>query len=176
MSDVIPTMAVMPITTPRMVRLERILLLRRVSIAMRTTSPARLLFTAQCLDGVERRGARRGIHPEEEPDGCGNADAEHDRPRLEPRRQRGDRRDGHGGQEPEGDADDAAEDRQRDRLGEHLRQDVGAPGPRGFAQADPRVPPLPTLSMMFMIAEPPTTSDRGTTPTGTAKMPARGRL
>src|ERR1044072_9570000 len=113
MSEVIPTMAVMPSTTPRIVSDERILLLRRVSSAMRTTSPARLLFTAQCLDGVQRRGARCGIHPEEQSDGGGDADAEDDRPRLEPGRQRRHGGDGHRGQEAERDADDAAEDRQR---------------------------------------------------------------
>ena len=56
MSEVMPTMAVMPITTPRMVSAERILLVRKVSSAMRMTSPARLLFTAQCLDRVQGRG------------------------------------------------------------------------------------------------------------------------
>src|SRR6185503_9385190 len=111
MSEVIPTIAVMPITTPRMVSPDRSLLLRRVSSAMRTTSPARLLFTAECLDGIQRRGARRGVEPEEQPDAGRDADAEHHRPRLEPGRQRGDGGDGHGGQEPQRDADKAAEDR-----------------------------------------------------------------
>src|SRR5690242_11792102 len=136
MSDVIPTMAVMPITTPRMVSPERSLLPRKVSSAMLTTSPARLLFTAQRLDRIQRRRARGRIDPEEQSDAGGDADAEHHRPRLEPRRQRRDGRDGEGGQEPQRDADDAAEDRQRHRFGEHLRQDVGAACTERLAQAD----------------------------------------
>src|SRR5688572_27613423 len=107
MSEVIPTMAVMPITTPRIVSDERILLLCRVSSAMRTTSPARLLFTSQRLDGVQRRGARRGIHPEEQPDRGGDADAEDHRPQLEPRREGRDGGNAHRRQEAERDADDA---------------------------------------------------------------------
>ena len=35
-----------------------------------------------------------------------------------------------------------------------------------------RVRSLTTISMMFMITMPPTTSDRATMPTSTAKMPA----
>src|ERR1051325_4035240 len=136
MSDVIPTIAVMPITTPRIVSPERSLLPRRVSSAMLTTSPARLLFTAQRLDRTRRGGARRGVEAEEQPDAGGDADAEQHRPRLEPRRQRRDRGDRQGGQEAEPDADDAAEDRERHRFGEHLRQDVGAAGAERLAQPD----------------------------------------
>src|SRR6187549_3887854 len=101
MSEVMPTIAVMPMTTPRIVRAERSLLLRRVSSAMRTTSPASPLFTAERLDRIQRRGARRGVHPEEQPDAGRDADAEHDRPRLELGRQRRHGGNAQGGEEPE---------------------------------------------------------------------------
>src|SRR6478672_5231769 len=115
MSDVIPTMAVMPMTTPRIVNAERSLLLRKVSSAMRTTSPASPLFTAECLNRIQRRGARRGVHPEEQSDRGRDADAEHHRPRLELGRKRRDGGNGHGGEEPERDADQPTENRQHHR-------------------------------------------------------------
>src|SRR6185436_3041887 len=109
MSDVMPTIAVMPMTTPRIVSADRSLLPRSVSSAMRTTSPASPLFTAERLDRIQRRGTRRGVHPEEQADAGRDADAEHDRPRLEPSRKRRDGGDADRGEESERDADHAAE-------------------------------------------------------------------
>ena len=55
MSDVMPTIDVMPMTTPRMVSAERSLLLRSVSSAMRDDfAEPDPLFTTQRLDGIER--------------------------------------------------------------------------------------------------------------------------
>jgi hypothetical protein len=55
MSDVMPTIDVMPMTTPRTVSPDRILFVRSVSSAITNTSRHRPLFTAQGLDGIERR-------------------------------------------------------------------------------------------------------------------------
>src|SRR5262245_20282549 len=88
MSEVTPTIDVMPMTTPRMVRPDCSLLARSVSSAMRKISPASPLFTAERLDRVQLRGARGRIGPEEQPDAGGDADPEHDRPGFERRRQR----------------------------------------------------------------------------------------
>jgi hypothetical protein len=52
-SDVMPTMAVMPITTPSTVSPERSLFVRSVSNAIVRTSPSSPLFTSQRLDGIE---------------------------------------------------------------------------------------------------------------------------
>src|SRR5690349_9536049 len=128
MSDVMPTIDVIPMTTPRIVRPERILLPRNVSSAMRQTSPIRPLFTAQCLDGIEPGGAGGWIRSKEQADAGGNADAEHDGPELQRRRQRRESRDGLCRQESEADADQPAECRQRDRFRQYLRHDVAPLG------------------------------------------------
>src|SRR5688572_22221072 len=99
-SDVMPTIDVMPMTTPSTVSPERSLLARNVSSAIRTTSPSRPLFTSECLDRVERCRARGGVGPEEQADGGGDADAEDHRPQLEGRRQRRQRRQQRGEAEP----------------------------------------------------------------------------
>src|SRR5688572_410820 len=123
-SDVMPTIDVMPMTTPRMVRAERSLLVRTVSSAMRTTSPSSPLFTPERLYRIERCGAGGRVGAEEQSDGRGDADAEDNRPDLEDGRQRRRRRNAHRENEPENDPDHAAEGGQRDRLGQHLRHDV----------------------------------------------------
>src|SRR5688572_32894458 len=109
MSDVMPTIDVMPMTTPSTVSPERILLVRRVSSAMRRTSPSRPLLTSERLDGVERRGARGGVCAEEQADGGRNADTEQYRPEFQRRRQGRHRGEEHREREPEENADDAAE-------------------------------------------------------------------
>ncbi len=74
MSDVMPTMAVMPMTTPRTVRADRSLFERSVSIAIRTTSvsrPRRSFIGSlppQGFDGIEAGGAHRGIQAEPQAD------------------------------------------------------------------------------------------------------------
>src|SRR5687767_4562106 len=125
-SDVMPTIEVMPMTTPRMVSAERSLLVRTVSSAMRTTSPSSPLLTSQRLNRIERGRPGGGVGAKEQPDRRGNADTKHDGPHLEDRRERRDRRDAHGKDEPEENTDHAAEGRERDRLGQHLRHDVAA--------------------------------------------------
>src|SRR5262245_55655623 len=112
MSDVIPTIEVMPMTTPRMVRAERSLLPLIVSRAMRTTSPASDLFTAQRLDGVEPCRARGGVEPEEQADGGGDGDAEHHRPGLHLGLERGEGGDERGRHRAEEQAHQAPENRQ----------------------------------------------------------------
>src|SRR5580704_8719519 len=96
-----PTIEVMPMTTPSTVSAERILLPRTVSNAIDTTSPKRLMrnamrpasFPPQRLDRIEPRGPHRRIQAEEQPDERGDADAERDRPDLDRRRDRRERRD-----------------------------------------------------------------------------------
>src|SRR5512134_3793207 len=112
MSDVMPTIDVMPMTTPSTVSPERILLERRVSSAMRRTSPNSPLLTSERLDGVERRCARGGIGAEEQANGGRNPHTEHHRPEFQRRRQGRQRGEEHREREPEEDADDAAERRQ----------------------------------------------------------------
>src|SRR5258705_3870000 len=103
MSDVMPTIAVMPMTTPRTVSAERSLFTRRVSSASVTTSPKRairaaarrapILFAPQRFDRVQPRGSRCRIQSEEETNRGGDPDAEGHGPQLEAR---GQRRDGGG--------------------------------------------------------------------------------
>ena len=95
MSDVIPTIDVMPMTTPSTVSAERILLVRSVSSDIATispSSPARIrrhrLFAPQRFDRIEPRRPHRRIQAEEQPDDRGDADADGDRPELHRRRQR----------------------------------------------------------------------------------------
>src|SRR5687768_7841304 len=109
MSDVMPTIDVMPMTTPSTVSPERILLLRRVSSAMRRTSPSSPLLTSERLDGIERRGARGGVGAKEQADGGRNAHTEHHRPEFQHRRQGRQRGQEHREREPENDADDSPE-------------------------------------------------------------------
>src|SRR5262245_60573046 len=130
MSDVMPTMAVMPITMPSTVSPERILLVRTVSNAIPMTSLKRSmradtsLLPPQRFDGIEASGARCRIKPEEQSDKGRDADAEGHRPRLDGRRNRrrlgDDERDGRA----ENGAYDAAEHRQHHGFREHLRHDV----------------------------------------------------
>src|SRR6187401_1327522 len=136
MSDVIPTIEVMPMTTPRIVSADRILFVRSVSSAITNTSRQRLLFTSQGLDGIERCRSRRGIRAEEEADGGCDGHAENNGPHLESCREWRERRDCRRGQRTEADADQAAECGQRDRLRQHLRHDVFALGAKCFAQPD----------------------------------------
>src|SRR6188474_2692015 len=105
MSEVTPTIEVMPMTTPSTVSPDWSLLARNVSSAMRRISPMSPLFTAQRLDGIQAGGARRGVGAEEQPDAGGDADAEDHRPGLETRGQRAEIGDGLRGQESEHDPD-----------------------------------------------------------------------
>src|SRR6516165_9202262 len=92
MSDVMPTMAVMPMTIPRTVNPERILFVRTVSNAMAMTSlsrstrmamaPARLL-PSQGFDRIQSGCPRCRVQTEEEPDERGDADAERAGPHLD---------------------------------------------------------------------------------------------
>src|SRR4051794_24717815 len=125
---VIPTIEVMPITTPSTVSPDRILLPRSVSNAMRQTSPSSPLFTAERLDWIQPGRARRGIGPKEQADCSRDADPQQDGPELEFGRQRREAGDGLCGEEPQADANQPAERRQRHRLRQDLRHDVAAFG------------------------------------------------
>src|SRR5438045_9431134 len=94
-SEVMPTIDVMPMTTPSTVRAERILFVRSVSIDIPTISlsnPARIpamLFPPQRFDRIERRRPHCRIHAEEEADDRRDADADEHRPPFHRRGQRG---------------------------------------------------------------------------------------
>src|SRR6187397_2489901 len=83
-SEVIPTIDVMPMTTPSTVSAERILLARRVSNDMTMISdrsPVRTVFMSfapQRLDGVEFRRAHGRVETEEQSYERGDPDAERD--------------------------------------------------------------------------------------------------
>ena len=86
MSAVMPTIDVMPMTTPRTVSPERSLFVRTVSNAIVTTSqssPRRIAislasFPSEGLDRIQPRRPARGIEAEEQPDERRDADAERD--------------------------------------------------------------------------------------------------
>src|SRR3954463_8515802 len=140
--EVMPTIDVMPMTTPSTVRAERILLVRSVSNAITRTSERSplwtlaMLFTPQRFDRIQLGRAHRRIQPEEQPDDGGDADAHRDRPRLHRRRQRRYLADDQRQDEAEAGAEHAPERRERHRLGEDLPDDVAAARPERLAQAD----------------------------------------
>src|SRR5712692_8987349 len=116
MSAVMPTIDVMPMTTPRTVRPERNLFVRTVSNAIVTTSqrsPNRIAikilnaqvercsFPPQRLDRIQARGPARGIQAEEQSHRRRDADAERDRPDFDGCRDRRKRRDCERDDEPE---------------------------------------------------------------------------
>src|SRR3954454_23926049 len=92
MSAVIPTIDVMPMTTPRTVSAERILLVRSVSIDIDTTSPnnpernvairSRPLLAPQRFDRVQPGRRHRRVEAEEQTDEGGDPDADQHRPEL----------------------------------------------------------------------------------------------
>src|SRR3989442_15111413 len=81
-----PTIDVMPMTTPRTVRAERNLFVRTVSTASPKTSQtsarrsAMASLSPQRFDWIEPRRAHGGIQPEEQPDDGRNPDAQRDGP------------------------------------------------------------------------------------------------
>src|SRR5438874_4522908 len=93
-SDVIPTIDVMPMTTPSTVSAERILLARSVWNDMTTISDrspvrtAAMLLAPQRFDRIQLCGAHGGIETKDQSDERRDADAECDGPRLHGGRQR----------------------------------------------------------------------------------------
>src|SRR4051812_13064813 len=100
-SEVIPTIDVMPMTTPSTVSAERILLVRSVSNAITTISERRpvrtlaILLAPQGFDRVQLCGAHRRIQAKEQADDRGDADADRDGPGLNRRGQRREPADNH---------------------------------------------------------------------------------
>src|SRR5919197_893989 len=142
MSDVMPTIDVMPMTTPSTVSAERILLARSVSHDMTMisdSSPVRtvfMLFAPQGFNRIEFRRAHRRVEAEEEADERRDADPERDRPRLHRRGQRRQLADDDRENEPEAGAEHAAEGRQRDGFGQDLPDDVAPARAERLAQPD----------------------------------------
>src|SRR3954464_9758222 len=91
-SEVMPTIEVMPMTTPSTVSAERILLVRSVSIDIDTISPSsparivairgRPILPPQCFDRIQPGGGHGRVEPEEQSDEGGDADADQHRPEL----------------------------------------------------------------------------------------------
>src|SRR3954471_22989806 len=85
-SDVIPTIDVMPMTTPSTVSADRILLVRSVSKAIPTISESRpvrmaaMLLAPQGFDRIQLGRAHRRVQSKEQADDRGDADAHDDRP------------------------------------------------------------------------------------------------
>ena len=181
MSEVMPTIDVMPMTTPSTVSAERILLraqrVERHRRRFRESRPA-----AECLpcysrlqrfDRIELRGAHRRIQPEEQPDDRGDADAERPPTRaataagsgdsllmiMRERRSRSSVPTTPPNVDSVTDSVRICQTMSRRRAPSALRRPIS------------RVRSLTTISMMFMITMPPTTSDSATTPMSTAKMP-----
>src|SRR5687767_12908697 len=151
-SEVIPTMAVTPITIPSMVRNERSLWATSVSMAMRALSrtcvspwlsrsrvrcedPEASLM-AEGLDGIEPRSLGRGVDPEDDADQGRHPDPERDRPPLERVGERRDPGDQDRDPEPERHSGQSTEGGQNDRLGEKLAHDVRSACPDRLADAD----------------------------------------
>ena len=84
MSDVIPTIDVMPMTMPSTVRPDRILLVRSVSTditKISLNSPQRmLLFLPKSFDGVKRGGAHGRVETKRQAHHGGDRYPEDDRP------------------------------------------------------------------------------------------------
>src|SRR6516162_6717088 len=137
--------AVMPMTTPRTVRKERVLFSRRVVRAIWTFSPRLICFAnftgllellAQCFDRGQTGGFPGGIDAEENADGGGN----------DFRDENGDHRDVHGdggcGAGEIGDsvghdhADDAADCGHDGRLDQKLQKDVAVARAERLADTD----------------------------------------
>src|SRR5882724_12512068 len=92
--------------------------------ATTSTTARRRLLVPERFDRIQPRGFARRVEAEEDPDGGGEAEGENDRGRCQhgaPLRQRAD---GVAAADAEGDADDAADQRQRDGLYEELGEDV----------------------------------------------------
>src|SRR5580765_1214676 len=120
MSAVMPTIDVMPMTMPSTVSADRSLLPRTVSHDIPRISENRLqrmLFAPQRFNRVQGRGPHGRIDTESEPDEGRHADPQHDRPRLDDRRQWADLADAPRHEEAERRTHEAAERRQGNRLG-----------------------------------------------------------
>src|SRR3954468_18993491 len=123
-SAVMPTIEVMPMTTPRTVSAERILLVRSVSIDIDTISPnnpernvairRRPLLAPQRFDRVQAGRRHRRVEPEEQPDERGDPDADEHRPELHRGWQGGQLADDDRQDEPDPRSGHAAEHRQGD--------------------------------------------------------------
>ena len=96
MSAVMLTIEVMPMTTPRMVSAERILLAHSVSKAIsavsrksaRRFSRAPVIRASSASIGASRAARRAGYQPKNRPTSGGDQDADHHRPGLDRRRER----------------------------------------------------------------------------------------
>src|ERR1043166_1135396 len=101
---------VTPMTMPRIVRAERTLRERIVSIAttrFSLMSPMVMSFRPQRDHGVELRRLDGGVDPEEESDHRAQDDAQSRHPDLDGRRKRSELPQGQGAGETDGDADSA---------------------------------------------------------------------
>src|SRR5918996_205152 len=151
-SEVIPTMAVTPMTIPRIVRNERSLWATSVSMAMRALSricvspwlsrsrvrsevPESSLMS-EGHDRIEPRGLGRGVDPEHDADQRRHPDPQRDRPPLERVGERRDLGDQDRDPEPERHSGQPAEGGEDDGLGQELAHDVRSARPDRLADAD----------------------------------------
>src|SRR2546425_10141642 len=109
-----------------------------VLLAHAGTELARRLLVAERLDRIETRRFPRRIESEEDPDGGGEAEGERDRVWRHQRPPLGEIADRVRAGEPDGDADAAADQREREGLDQELEKDV--------SPARPHVHPKPGLA------------------------------
>src|SRR2546426_9660074 len=139
MSEVIPTTAMIPMTTPRMVRDERSLFAFRVARAIRkfsTRARRADLLIAQRLDGIQPRRAVGRVDSEDQPHHEDHHQRQDDRPGIHG----GGKRGGHSHHLGEGPSQnnphDPPKSRQGDRLDQELPEDVFPFGPQRLPDPD----------------------------------------
>src|SRR5262245_33592471 len=98
--------------------------------------PNRGSLIAQRLDGVEPGCLARGPDTEHDPDEEAEDDRDDHRQRLELEARSRDLADRDGHRDPEDHADEAADDRERERLDQELGEDVPTASADGLADAD----------------------------------------
>ena len=130
------------------------------------------LLAPQRFDRIESRGPHGRIQPEEQSDDGGDADPHGDRPDLTAAGRGVSFADEERQAEPEEDADDPAQVESVTDSVRICQMMSRRRAPSALRRPISRVRSLTTISMMFMMTMPPTTSERATTPTSTAKMPA----
>ena len=182
MSAVMPTIDVMPMTTPSTVSAERILLVRTVSIAITTTSARRLARNShqvvtpsslfpQGLDRIEAGRAHGRVDAEEQSDQRGDPDAERDGPGLIDAGIGVNRAIAAAMPEPNAVPTTPPNIESTTDSVSICAMMSDRRAPSALRRPISRVRSVTTISMMFMMTMPPTTSDRPTTPRSTAKMP-----
>src|SRR5262245_57933433 len=131
---------VTPMTTPRIVRVERSLLALIASSAMAIPSPRFWAITRSLHpergDGIEPGGPGRGIDPEDEAGAGAQRERDTHRPRRDPGRERGEARHPPRESPPAHDPQEPAQGGEDQRFHQELPADVAPGRAQRLAQAD----------------------------------------